>query len=115
MSAFCTVIVVLYSTNFGLITVLHPGLKTQYFRDQDWPEEWIMAAVELTRDEWTTYYKPAAPAPDPPAVNPNPPAANAPASHNGTGRCSAQRVSQLVHSYLTMPLRSQYADCLRSL
>ncbi|OJT02154.1 Zinc finger BED domain-containing protein RICESLEEPER 2 [Trametes pubescens] len=77
---------------YRIAMILHPGLKTQYFRDQDWPEEWITAAVELTRDEWTTYYKPApvpVPAADAPAAHPNAPAVNASASRNGSGRRSA--------------------------
>ncbi len=39
--------------------VLHPGHKLQYFRDENWPEEWITEAVELLCAEWREYYKPA--------------------------------------------------------
>ncbi|OJT02143.1 hypothetical protein TRAPUB_7401 [Trametes pubescens] len=42
---------------YRIAMILHPRYKMQYFRDQDWEEEWIAAAVDLVRSEWTTYYK----------------------------------------------------------
>ncbi len=41
--------------------VLHPQHKLQYFRDENWPEEWITEAIDLLHAEWTEYYKPAPP------------------------------------------------------
>ena len=43
-------------------SVLHPRYKTQYFRNQDWPEEWIEEALRLIRGEWFSRYKKAPPA-----------------------------------------------------
>ena len=34
----------------------------QYFRNQDWPEEWIEEALRLIRGEWFSRYKKAPPA-----------------------------------------------------
>ncbi|KAG1808911.1 uncharacterized protein BJ212DRAFT_1280118, partial [Suillus subaureus] len=39
------------------ITVLHPGLKLEYFRKQNWDAEWIEEAVALTRAEYSTNYE----------------------------------------------------------
>jgi hAT family C-terminal dimerisation region len=35
--------------------VLHPGLKLEYFKRQEWEERWIEMAEELTRDQYTKY------------------------------------------------------------
>ncbi|KAL1937047.1 hypothetical protein VTO73DRAFT_15573 [Trametes versicolor] len=43
---------------YRIAMILHPRYKIQYFKDQDWQEEWIAAAIEITRTEWETYYKP---------------------------------------------------------
>ncbi|PIL32861.1 hypothetical protein GSI_04979 [Ganoderma sinense ZZ0214-1] len=45
---------------YRIAMVLHPRYKTNYFRTQDWPEDWISEAVDLIRGEWTARYKPAA-------------------------------------------------------
>ena len=37
--------------------VLHPGLKLEYFRNQEWEQEWIDAAELLTRDEYSESYE----------------------------------------------------------
>ncbi|EIW51479.1 uncharacterized protein TRAVEDRAFT_87359, partial [Trametes versicolor FP-101664 SS1] len=42
---------------YRLAMILHPGHKLRYFRDENWPEEWITEAVELLRAEWRAYYK----------------------------------------------------------
>ncbi|EIW62760.1 uncharacterized protein TRAVEDRAFT_113456, partial [Trametes versicolor FP-101664 SS1] len=43
---------------------LHPRYKTQYFKDQSWPEDWITEARAIIEKEWTSNYKPKdAPAP----------------------------------------------------
>jgi hypothetical protein len=44
-------------SDFDLYLVLHPGLKLEYFRQQDWDEEWISNAGDLVRDEYIINYK----------------------------------------------------------
>ena len=79
-----------------LFLVLHPGLKTQYFRDQDWPEEWIDEALRLARETWHSHYKPAIPpAPREPRQHPVPKRKNGP----GTGRMSAQASTNAVSAF----------------
>ncbi|KAL1937892.1 hypothetical protein VTO73DRAFT_12785 [Trametes versicolor] len=43
---------------YRIAMILHPKHKLQYFRDQEWDEEWINDTLKLIRDEWRTYYKP---------------------------------------------------------
>jgi hypothetical protein len=38
-------------------SVLHPGLKLEYFRSQEWEEEWIDLAENLTREEYIERYE----------------------------------------------------------
>jgi hypothetical protein len=38
-----------------LLPVLHPGLKLAYFRQQNWPLEWIENAKRITRTEFNGY------------------------------------------------------------
>jgi hypothetical protein len=38
-------------------SVLHPGLKLEYFRIQEWEQEWIDAAKNLTREEYIASYE----------------------------------------------------------
>jgi hypothetical protein len=38
-------------------SVLHPGLKLEYFRQHDWEEEWVENAEVLVRDKYTTCYE----------------------------------------------------------
>ena len=69
--------------------VLHPRYKTQYFRMQEWPEDWIEEAVNLIRGEWRSRYKPAPPEDS----DEEPVATTSSASTSGTsrgGRRSAQ-------------------------
>lgn len=42
-------------TNF--YSVLHPGLKLEYFRQHDWEAEWIEQAENMTREEYITTYE----------------------------------------------------------
>ena len=37
-------------------SVLHPGLKLEYFRQQGWEEEWVDNAETLTRKEYIAHY-----------------------------------------------------------
>ena len=37
--------------------MLHPGLKLEYFRGQDWEQEWIDVAESLTREEYMDSYE----------------------------------------------------------
>lgn len=66
-------------------TVLHPHYKIQYFRDKDWQEEWIAEAINITRSEWTTFYKVQA--------NDAPPAAAASASAPSASDTLSSRAS----------------------
>lgn len=36
--------------------MLHPGLKLEYFRQQDWEAEWVDNAMELVREEYKAHY-----------------------------------------------------------
>jgi hypothetical protein len=38
-------------------SVLHPGLKLDYFRAHKWKNEWIEVAEDMVRDEYKTHYK----------------------------------------------------------
>lgn len=38
-------------------TVLHPGLKLEYFRQHQWDEEWIDVAENLVREEYVINYE----------------------------------------------------------
>ena len=35
-----------------LVSVLHPGLKLEYFRQHSWESEWIDEVERLTREEY---------------------------------------------------------------
>ena len=37
--------------------VLHPGMKLEYFRNQNWEGEWIEVAENLVYDEYAKYEK----------------------------------------------------------
>ena len=37
--------------------VLHPGLKLEYFRQQEWEEEWIDNAEDLTYKVYVAQYE----------------------------------------------------------
>ena len=37
--------------------VLHPGLKLEYFRKQEWEADWIDVAESLVRDEYEKFYE----------------------------------------------------------
>ena len=39
------------------VQVLHPGLKLEYFRQHEWEADWIEAAEELTRQEYSKHYE----------------------------------------------------------
>ena len=38
-------------------TVLHPGLKLEYFRQQKWENDWIETAETIMHEEYTTTYE----------------------------------------------------------
>jgi hypothetical protein len=38
------------------LTVLHPRLKLAYFKQQDWPDEWITTARSIVRAEYDRKY-----------------------------------------------------------
>ena len=43
--------------NLKFITVLHPRHKLDYFKRAAWPEEWIIVAKTIVRDEYELTYK----------------------------------------------------------
>jgi hypothetical protein len=45
------------SNTYRIATVLHPGLKLEYFRLHRWEDEWIEAAENLFREEYIDRYK----------------------------------------------------------
>jgi hypothetical protein len=57
-----------YGQSWPLSSVLHPGLKLEYFRQQDWEEEWVDRAENLVCEEYFIRYEGksgvAIPAPD---------------------------------------------------
>jgi hypothetical protein len=38
-------------------TVLHPGLKLEYFRRHEWEDEWIKQAENMVREEYISTYE----------------------------------------------------------
>ncbi|KAF8838874.1 hypothetical protein BDN67DRAFT_888454, partial [Paxillus ammoniavirescens] len=38
-------------------SVLHPGLKLEYFQKQSWDAEWIDEVISVTRAEYLSRYK----------------------------------------------------------
>jgi hypothetical protein len=40
-----------------LLKVLHPGLKLEYFRQHEWEADWIEAAEDLLRQEYSLHYE----------------------------------------------------------
>jgi len=40
-----------------LASVLHPGLKLEYFRQQDWADEWIDNATDLVHEVYVSRYE----------------------------------------------------------
>jgi hypothetical protein len=41
----------------NLCSVLHPGLKLQYFHQQGWQDEWIANVETLVREEYAHNYE----------------------------------------------------------
>lgn len=44
---------------YRLAMILHPAYKTSYFAKAGWEHDWIVAAENLTRNEWKNKYKPS--------------------------------------------------------
>lgn len=76
------------SLMLALPIVLHPGHKLEYFRDNDWDEEWIDAAKEITRKEYERKY----------AGHVKP---DGPRTASGAASTSAQVRPLLVHAWYT--------------
>ena len=38
-------------------TVLHPGLKLEYFQQHEWEEDWIDVAENLVQEEYAVNYQ----------------------------------------------------------
>ncbi len=63
----------IYILNTHSMTVLHPALKLEYFRQHEWEEDWIDTALQLVQDEYTARYEKALPAEESPvATKPTP-------------------------------------------
>ncbi|KDQ49173.1 hypothetical protein JAAARDRAFT_143779, partial [Jaapia argillacea MUCL 33604] len=45
------------SNVYRIAMVLHPGLKLEYFQQNDWEDEWVEDAEHLTWDEYKAQYK----------------------------------------------------------
>jgi len=45
------------SNIYRIAIVLHPGLKLQYFRNQQWERDWIEEAERLVRQEYHAHYE----------------------------------------------------------
>ncbi|KAG1861090.1 hypothetical protein C8R48DRAFT_604723, partial [Suillus tomentosus] len=45
------------SSLYQIAMVLHPGLKLEYFRQQEWNDEWISHAKEITSEVYVKQYK----------------------------------------------------------
>ena len=43
-------------SDFNLCLVLHPGLKLEYFQQQNWEEDWINNAEDLVYEEYIVNY-----------------------------------------------------------
>ncbi|KAJ3765129.1 hypothetical protein FB446DRAFT_622174, partial [Lentinula raphanica] len=37
---------------YRMAIVLHPSRKLDYFRNAEWPDSWVEAAVAVTRESW---------------------------------------------------------------
>ena len=42
---------------FTLLSVLHPGLKLEYFRQQEWEDEWIDNMTDLVHNAYVSQYE----------------------------------------------------------
>ena len=45
------------SATYRIAMILHPGMKLEYFRQQEWQEDWIETAEKLLCDEYTSRYE----------------------------------------------------------
>ncbi|KAH9463816.1 hypothetical protein Pst134EA_015897 [Puccinia striiformis f. sp. tritici] len=43
---------------YRVAMILHPSFKDEYFKIAGWSQEWIQAAIDLTREMWISNYKP---------------------------------------------------------
>ncbi|THU95120.1 hypothetical protein K435DRAFT_798347 [Dendrothele bispora CBS 962.96] len=46
------------SIMYRMCMLLHPRFKLSYFRQEGWPKEWEMAAIQIIREHWKEYYEP---------------------------------------------------------
>jgi hypothetical protein len=58
------------SKTYRIAMVLHPGVKLEYFRDQNWEEEWIEQAESLVREEYGNKYQKKSTSVEPPPEEP---------------------------------------------
>ncbi|KAL1947002.1 hypothetical protein VTO73DRAFT_13963 [Trametes versicolor] len=85
---------------YRIAMILHPRYKMQYFRDQDWEEEWIAVAVDLVRSEWTTYYK----------VDAHDAALRVPSASANVGSTSAAPAANIASSSRSAPTNNASAN-----
>lgn len=45
------------SAIYRIAMVLHPGMKLEYFRQNEWEEEWIEQAENMVREEYIASYE----------------------------------------------------------
>jgi hypothetical protein len=45
------------SAAYRVAMVLHPGMKLEYFQQQDWEDAWVDTAEKLVHDEYAASYK----------------------------------------------------------
>ncbi|KAI0682997.1 hypothetical protein C8T65DRAFT_595632, partial [Cerioporus squamosus] len=88
--------------------VFTPRYKLQYFRTQDWPEEWITEARDLAREEYRTQYKPAATS----CTEANGAANSAPAPRPGRRSATASTAAVSSELVLSRPATDIFSACI---
>ena len=46
-----------YNSLLTIASVLHPGLKLEYFQQKKWEDEWIENAKDLVREVYVAHYE----------------------------------------------------------
>lgn len=47
---------IFFFSHSDIQAVLHPRYKTEYFKQKDWPSEWVSNAVDIARKIWRERY-----------------------------------------------------------
>lgn len=95
------------STTYRIAMVLHPGMKLEYFRNQEWQAEWIEEAESLVRDQYVAKYEKVADEGDESDATPtkNPTHNVGFASFGNLSVTSAPRASE-IQEYLNHPVEN---------